>query len=611
MAKLPDVGALGQRPSLSLRRGFAQQDTEAPGRALAQFGATAGAALGQVAEEAERRQAVQEAFAGRRALDDWERETIYADGGAASKTGKDAFGLPDVVLKSFDERVSKVSEGMNSPRARKAFEELSIARRGQVGEWAAKHSMQQRQVHEVAEFKADIESIRDRAVRMASDPTPEGRAQLKAEMEIGQGRIIAHMKGRGFPEQSIANAIKDFSSQAHEDVIRSLQQSDPVAAKAYFDANKASINATRWDEITKPLAQMVAATQGDAAADDEWLKNGPKADLDAVHLDRMETAVREKFAGDKPRIDAAIQGLRQRADAFNRSARERSDANTNAVFEELNTGKPLVQVMRTEAWTALPASKQRDIRRTLEAESHQRESRAYTQSLRQSAAEAREDAAIVRKERMLLFDNADDFSRDSAPEALAAMSRDQVAALRSKYGMQATQQLLEKHERLQKPGAVKEARIDADEFNDLALRAGLKPFETSKSEREKEDLVILRSAVERRIDAMQTEMKRTLTRPEKAKLVQEEIDNKVMLDVWGTDPSRPVALLRDGDLKKAYVVVDGPGGKMEIKLSSIPAEDRMMIMRSRLSRGLPITEADIAKQWAAGRAAPKPRTMAE
>lgn len=607
MARLPDVTALGQRPGIQARRAIAEQNTEAPGRALQQFGATVGRVGGEVVDEMDRRQAVQEAFAGRRALDDWERSEIYAEGGAASKTGKDAFGLPETVLKSFDERAAKVAEGMSSPRGRKAFEELSIARRGQVGEWAAKHAMQQRQVYETAEFKADIESMRDRVVRMSSDPTPEGRRQFAAEMEMGQGRIVAHMKGRSFPEQAIANAVKDFSSQAHEDVIRSMQQSDPVGAKAYFEANKASINATRWDEITKPLVQMVAATEGDAAADAEWAKSGPKADLDAVHLDRMEAAVREKFAGDKSRIDAAIHGLRQRTDAFNRSARERSDASTNAVFEQLNAGQPLVQVMRTEAWTALPATKQREIRRSLEAEAHQSESRAYTASLRGAAAEAREDARTVRRERMLLFENADDFSRDSAPEALAAMSRDQVMALRPKYGMQATQQLLEKHERLQKPGAVKEARIDADEFNELALRAGLKPFETAKSEREKEELVILRSTVERRIDEMQTGLKRTLTRPEKAKLMQEEIDNKVMLDVWGTDPSKPVALLRGGDLAKAYVVIDG----REIKLSSIPAPDRMMIMRARLARGLPVSEVDIARQWAAGQAAPKPQAKAE
>jgi hypothetical protein len=107
--------------------------------------------------------------------------------------------------------------------------------------------------------------------------------------------------------------------------------------------------------------------------------------------------------------------------------------------------------------------------------------------------------------------------------------------------------------------------------------------------------------VERRIDIAQQQAKRTLTREEKAKLMHEEVDNKVMLDVWGTDPSKPVSTVRGDDMEKAYVMV----GEEQVKLSSIPAEDRAQIMRSRMARGLPVTEADIAKTWVRGRSAAK------
>lgn len=297
---LPDVNALGRRPVPRGNRGIAQQDTASAGMALANFGQTLSREVGAVVEEQQKRDDTQAVFEARRKLDDWERSAIYdPESGAIGKTGKDAFDLPNSIPKSFDEFAGTVAGEIQSPRAKRAFQELATSRRAQVADWAAKHSTQQRTVYERASFEADLTSFQDRAARLASTPTdgtPEGLAQqasqVKAEIAIGQQRIVGFMSDKGLPAEAIAVATKDFSSRAHEGVIRSLIQSDPIAAKAYFDANKKAINADRHDDLMKPLKAEVDDVEASRFAAKIAVK--PYAEQLAAAADITDTDRRQK-----------------------------------------------------------------------------------------------------------------------------------------------------------------------------------------------------------------------------------------------------------------------------------------------------------------------------
>jgi hypothetical protein len=63
------------------------------------------------------------------------------------------------------------------------------------------------------------------------------------------------------------------------------------------------------------------------------------------------------------------------------------------------------------------------------------------------------------------------------------------------------------------------------------------------------------------------------------------------------DATKPAVLLSPSELEKAYVVVDGK----EVRLSSIPAEERARIIQARQARRLPITEKAIAETWVRAR----------
>ena len=594
MPQLPDVQSLGARPTPRSQRGISVYNG---GRAEAAMGEL-GAKIGQIGETMQREDDTAAVFAARRQLDDWERQAIYdPEKGARTKLGQDAFNVPAELAQSYDEFSAKLAEGMTTTRQKQAFAEMSMGRRSQVLNWAAGHAAQQREVYHKAEVTSDLASIQERAARIAATPgdgTPEGAAmqaaQVQAEIQLGQSRLVGYMRERGMPSKEIEGATLDFSSKAHEQIIKTMQQTDPTAAKNYFEAHKKEINANRWDEIGKPLNAMSAALDGDNGAQEIWTALGPKSDLQPVELDKMEAEARKRFANDKPRMDAAISGLRQRREAFNFSERERAAGNTNAVFGMVDSGKRMVDVMRSDAWNALPEKDQRAIRLSFEQEAAMRESRV-------AAAESRAFTAEQRKDRQALMMNADQYLADSDPTALSQMTREQVAAKRTVYGFEGVQHLLTRWDSLQKPGALGEAKIDQDEFNRIADAAKLHPFDPTKSEKEKRELGTLKAVVEMRIDQQQRELKRPLTRPEKAKLMQEEVDNKVMLDVWGPDKSVSAYQLNADNTDKAYVVIDGK----EVKLSSVPSEDRIKIMQARLKAKLPITEADIVRQWVKSR----------
>lgn len=530
----------------------------------------------------------------RTALNAWDFKRIYdPENGALTLKGRDSFDMPKVLLEDFDKEASRIADGVND-RTRPAVMAMIQARREQVSGLASRHVLREREVVREQDYSAGITSSLDRAAALAMQPPGERREKdIAAELLAGEILIRNHLKrpGAGVSEEVITAKVKDYTSAAHESVIKNMQQADPAAAQAYFEANKKAINATRWDEINRPLSAMSAALDGDKAAGAIWDVLGPKSDLQPVELDKMEAEARSKFAGDKLRMDAAISGLRQRREAFNFSERERAAGHTNDVFAMIDQGQRMPAIVRSAAWNALPEKDQRAIRLSLEQEAASRESRA-------AAAESRAYTAEQRRDRRALMMNADSYLADSDPAALAGMTRPQVAAMRTKYGFEGAQHLLNRWDALQKPGALAEAKIDQDEFNRLAEQAKLAPFDIRKSEAQKRDLGLLKAVVEQRIDAEQREAKRALTRPEKAKIMQEEIDNKVMVDVWGRDVSKSAFALSTDDVARAYVVVDGK----EIKLSSIPVADRLQIMQARKKFGLPIGEADIAKAWVKSRA---------
>lgn len=353
------------------------------------------------------------------------------------------------------------------------------------------------------------------------------------------------------------------STGAHTTIINQLMQRDPKAAEAYFNTHKKQIDPTSYDEIGARLNQVSAVTDGEVKATELWNATVKPGDYkNPVDQFALEKQAREAFPNDPTRQKAAIGALREMTASWNKSQVEFGAANVNEVYRMLDQpGVTLTRVMRSKAWSDLPEQQQRQIRQQLENESYTaeartaaRESRAAAAEQRAAAREARAFTAEQRKERQLLLTNADAYLRDSDPAVLAGMSRQQVEAKRAVYGFDGAQHLLSRWDTLQKPGAVAEARMDTEDFNHIADRLGMDPY-NANSPTKKQQLGELKYRLEQMIDAAQRTKKATLTREEKAELMRSEMARVVTVNPgwWVGDRVVPVIQLRPEEVANVVV----------------------------------------------------------
>ena len=232
----------------------------------------------------------------------------------------------------------------------------------------------------------------------------------------------------------------------------------------------------------------------------------------------------------------------------------------NSVYKSIDAGTPLTRIMRTPQWQALPGKEQDQILMQQEQRAAARESRA-------AAAESRDFAREQRAERRMLLDNGDAYLRYSDPEVLARMSRPQVEAMRSVFGMEGAQHLLQRFDSLQKPGAVAEARIDKQDFDHIAETMGLDPF-NAKSPDKKKQLGELQFRVEQLINIAQQSKKGTLTREEKMALMQGELARQVTVNPGRLSPNKNVPVIQlQPDQVRRVVVPDADKAKISEALA--------------------------------------------
>jgi soluble lytic murein transglycosylase len=266
MPILPDYQALGRRPVPTGQRGFAQQDTTAPGAATAQLGQTISRDVGAAVETVQKQDDAQAVFAARRKLDDWERTAIYDPTiGVAGKMGRDALSLPQTVPQEFDKFSAGVLDTLTTPRQRQVFQEMAVSRRDQIADFTARHALTQKEVYETGQYKADIDAAGQRTALLASAGDMPNAA---AEVAVMKDRTIGFMRSRGKSEEEIGQAIKENVSKVHMNVVGQMLDTDkPLDAQAYLKANSGDMRIEdllhAQTAVTKQVdahTAMVAAT---------------------------------------------------------------------------------------------------------------------------------------------------------------------------------------------------------------------------------------------------------------------------------------------------------------------------------------------------------------
>ena len=431
----------------------------------------------------------------------------------------DGLSLPDEYGKKMKEGLEKIKGGLGNEAQKQAFGHVGSQISGKLYSLATDHMIKQQEVFQKETWKTTIDVATDRAVLLFADVT-ERQNSLAAI-----GNTVKEMaKRNGWDKDTTDRAYIEATSPLHAGTIKAMITNDQAdQAKAYYDENSAGMTLQARAQVQTQIADAGSSKMAETTADEIWLALGPKDPNAPVSIFDMEKEMRARLANSPDAMKKGIAALRERASAFNAQQSEVRAGGINEVWGMIDAGAGMRKVRNSQSWLNLPETDRHNITKTLEAE-------AATRAGRQASEASRDLANMQRSERMAYMRNGDSYLTDSDPNVLAKMSRGQVEAKRSLYGMEPTQHLLNRWDELQKPGKVAEAKMDKQDFDMIADSLGLPVFARSNSEKEKRALGTLQYRVEQLIDQKQRTEKRTLQREEKMDLMRREMAQQVTVD---------------------------------------------------------------------------------
>lgn len=480
----------------------------------------------------------------------------YERDAQANRQGRNAVGLTEDTQKWWDEALKRHGDKLGNDAQRRAFAlRLGATRHASVqslSRFEAQHREKSWLDSEAAATGATISIA-------ASNPTNETIANAKGAI-LGATERIARAKG--WTPEVLASERMKLTTGLHQEVFNNLLQKDYLAAKSYFEANKAEIDGAKHDAFAKQLRE---------GGKDTLAQNYGDASLAAgLTLEQALDKARKELSG--PEEEHVVARLRQRY-------KEQSENIESEVNKAILSGADLRAVQAMPAFAKLDGEAQRKIVGFMEQQ-------AYTREARAAARESRLDAAESRAERGRTRDGWASFFDYSDPEKLKSMSRAQVANLLPTLGAQHTAALLARWDSFEKnPAKFTEAKIDADLFNGVAEEFKLEPFKNKKSPEDKARLGQVRNLVEQEIGALQAEAKKPLTRDEKERVMRQVLAREVQKPTWFglSSEAAPAAAV----LPKEKVV--------------IPAADREAIRDALTRRGQQATEENIRRWYLIGR----------
>ncbi len=558
-AALPGVRKTAAETPISEGAGVAAAEADKFG-AMGQFGATglhgAASLLSSQREWRDQEKRRADAIAVMRAkneLASFTNQRLYdPDAGALTLKGEKALGLPEQVGAEYEQRAGEIAAGLNSDEQRIAFEQATGEQRQELDHTLRRHVYGEMQRYEGEQLQASTSNAIDSAVAAAADPKADlpsiGRA-VGSALAGAIEDIRTHGPNIGHTPAQIEQDVAIAKTKAYGGSIRALLAQDKTSmARTFYEEVKDDI--TVGEERTHLAQELEVATtrsSGLAAAGDIWATVGPKGDNDPINFDQMRDAAEKKYGEKDPKVyEATMNFLRERKASVAAARADRLDAAAGGAYLAASQGAPLAVVMRSPEFNTLPAKKQAEIIDYITARADRAASRAAVDEGRAYTADQRTKAKKEEAGWARYWDL-------SEPETLRKLSSDQLNGFRGSLGDEHVNRLFAQQRTLGKTDdQVRSATIDDDLFKTLASKAGYTPY-APKNDSVKAELGQLKNAVETQINTAQEAKGKLLTRDEKQQIMQGIIDQKVMLNVWFTDPERVAATVTDAEKPTAYV----------------------------------------------------------
>jgi hypothetical protein len=478
--------------------------------------------------------------------------TYDPQAGYTMKRGADALDA-DVDGKSLDqaygdklkEQLDGISQGLGNDAQRIAFNHQSNQLMQQFQSGLTQHVAKEYTDHSVSVQQGTTKLAQDQMGLAWGDAeaVEQSRNAIKAAT-AEEGRL------RGWSAKMVEAATVEQLSRGHEAVVSmALQAGKTEYADTYLKQINAELTDTARLKLTGQVKSVDVLVRGDRAANEAWDAMAPKDANDPVRIYDMEKAIRDKYQNEPQLKEAALKSLKDRASTFNAQQSELNAGGVNKVYGMIDAGMPLSRVQASPAWLTLPEAKRHEITKGLESE-------AATRASRYASDSARALSELTRNDKLALLHNGGDYLHDSDPDVLTGKSRTEVEAMRTKYGFEGTQQLLQRFDLLQNKDAKLQARIDDTAFKAIVKDTlDIDPYGKLSS-----DSKAMLGNLKTRVDGMlQTEaqrLRRPLTTEEKSELMRTEAAKTVTVNGWLWNSDKPAAALSPSDAASVVIPAD-------------------------------------------------------
>lgn len=484
------------------------------------------------------------------------RTTLYdPEKGYLATKGKDALAARGAAEKALQEVLEGIEPALQNDVQKALFHQVAQQRMQAAAQQMDGHAMAQAKAYEEKESVARLEGAKGDMERAWFGWNKPGSLYQK-NRAILESELLYLADSQGISEDSaqFKTMREKVYTEAHSNILSNMMsQGFAEEAKTYFDeaVKRGEISASVTDDLRERLEISGAATKADTLAEEVWNKAteglGPH---DAIKIYDINQEIRKRAGNDEKVQDLAlakIGALKNEWDAQQAEVRNQSIGN---VWDMIDAGEQMTTIQKSKEWGNLTGLDRRQIEKDLHEERLRESQRKLSDSQRLLTE-------LTVSDRLMGIRNWDLYQDMADPETLAKKSRNEVKALRPSLGRELTDDLLKKHEQLQKPGKLIEAKIDQDDFYTVAAELGLDPYSKNKAARRQ--LGSLKFYIERLIDKAQQAAGKELTREQKMELIKKEMSREVILERWGPDQSIPAMLLNPQNRSRVVVPPDKLG----------------------------------------------------
>lgn len=301
MPRLPDTGAFGASPTPRTQRaintvrnpGVVQRAQQSASLQEAASFEDAGRQIAGFAEEVVK-QDVEREF--KRLDNEFAKEIqriTYGDGtpanpGFYSQRGENALKARADAEKAIEAARTRLAEG-SSGLARRNFESAAAIRVTRETESLNRHTATQREVANDLVSESAIAQAQDDATAAWNNPTVVGQS-----LRLVTDEVVDAGRRKGLPASVIQQQVEAAQTKIHLGVIDRALAVDPMAAQAYYNTNKASIDGSARTDVEKALEAGVLRKQSQGEADRIYGMGLPEKDAMKAARDIKDPKLRDE-----------------------------------------------------------------------------------------------------------------------------------------------------------------------------------------------------------------------------------------------------------------------------------------------------------------------------